>query len=146
MSPRLKAPVRRQPGTVGQFKKYRRPDEQCLAGKIVQTDAVISPQIPRLAAQEEAWTNLSHHGYRGANGRFPLRLSGRDNARPFRLIDQVEGRDTEVRDKFAVESDRELGTVFPHPRSGRLVEAIGAAFHGERQTERILLAVQQAVA
>src|SRR3954451_17567605 len=107
MSPSLNAPVCRQPGTVGQFEKYRRSNKQRLASKIVQADPFVFPEIPRLAAEEEARANLGHHGDGGADGRFLLRLPGRKNTGPFRLIDQVEGRDTKVRDELAVECQRE---------------------------------------
>src|SRR4051812_9983821 len=101
-APSLNAPVCRQPGTTAQLEEYRGSDKQRLAGELVQADSLIFPEVSSLAPKKKTRTDLSHDGQRGTDGGLPLGLSGCRHARPFRLINQVKRRDTEVGDQFAV--------------------------------------------
>src|SRR6266849_4242392 len=94
--PCLKAPGQGQPGAFRQLEIRGRTDKQRLAAELLQSDAFVFSQIARLSADQEAWTHLRHHRERGADGGFLLRRARANKTGPFRLIKQIERRDSKV--------------------------------------------------
>src|SRR5882672_9959021 len=145
-SPGLNAPAGGQPRALRELEIRSRADEQRLACELLHPDAFVSAQISRFRPEKDARTQLRHHSERNANGGSLLRRPGAGKTRPFRLIDQIDSRDGNVRDHIPIERQRELGPVISDRCSRGLVDTVGMAFHCNGQPERSRVPIQKPVA
>src|SRR5690242_19855206 len=145
-SPGLDAPGRGQPGARRQLEIRRRADKEGLAHKLLQSDAVVFPEIARLAADQDVGAYAKHRPQRGTYGGVLLSGPGRQDARPFRPVNQIEGRDRVVRDQVALQRQPELGLEIPYRGPGDIVDAAELAFDGECQPEGRAVPIQEFVA
>src|SRR6478609_2471912 len=96
---------------LGELQIRDRAEIQRLAGELLQADPLISSEVPRFTAEKEAGTHLRHHPDRRADGGLLLGRAGSDHPRPFRLVDEIECRDRDVRNDLAIDRQPEFRTV-----------------------------------
>src|SRR4051794_8018167 len=104
-APCLNTPACRQPRTRRQLEIGGWADKQRLPREFYQSDPFIFAQIARFTTEQDARAYLRHQPERGADRGFLLRRCFADKPCPFRLIDQIDGRDGQVRNEFPVECD-----------------------------------------
>ena len=104
-APGLDAPGRGQPRTLGQLEIGGRADKQRLAGEFLQTDPFIfagNSALRRRAGSRDAVCAITPSAAPMVDSCSAARRAC--EARPFRLIDQIERGDRDVRDQFAIEA------------------------------------------
>src|SRR3954447_8574374 len=145
-APDLKTPTGRQPGTLRELEICGRADKQCLTRELLQSDAIVFPQVTRLTTDQEPRKYARHQAEPGADGRCLLRCPGPRKARPFRLINQIESRDGKIGDHFPVECQREFRAVVPHDGARRFIDAVKVILQSKRETKGRAVPVQKPVA